>query len=30
VAEATVRDYGAGNGLVRMDNESICVVGTKP
>jgi len=30
VAEAAVRDYGAGNGLVRMDNESICVVGTKP
>ncbi|HET7283200.1 MAG TPA: class I SAM-dependent methyltransferase [Nitrososphaeraceae archaeon] len=30
VAEAAVRNYGSDNGLVRMDNESICVVGTKP
>jgi hypothetical protein len=24
VAEAAVRNYGAGNGLIRMNNESIC------
>jgi ubiquinone/menaquinone biosynthesis C-methylase UbiE len=30
VAEAAERNYGSGNGLVRMDNESICVVGTRP
>jgi enediyne biosynthesis protein CalE5 len=30
VAEAAVRNYASGNGLVRMDNESICVVGIRP
>ena len=30
IAEAAVQNYGVGNGLVRMDNESICVVGTRP
>jgi enediyne biosynthesis protein CalE5 len=30
IAEAAVQSYGVGNGLVRMDNESICVVGTRP
>jgi enediyne biosynthesis protein CalE5 len=30
IAEAAVRNYEVGNGLVRMDNESICVVGTRP
>jgi ubiquinone/menaquinone biosynthesis C-methylase UbiE len=29
IAEAAVRNYEVGNGLVRMDNESICVVGTR-
>jgi hypothetical protein len=29
IAEAAVRNYEIGNGLVRMDNESICVVGTR-
>jgi hypothetical protein len=29
IAEAAVRNYGVGNGLVRMDNESICVIGTR-
>jgi hypothetical protein len=30
IAEAAVRNYEVGNGLVRIDNESICVVGTRP
>jgi enediyne biosynthesis protein CalE5 len=30
IAEAAVQSHGVGNGLVRMDNESTCVVGTRP
>jgi enediyne biosynthesis protein CalE5 len=30
IAESAEQNYGVGNGLVRMDNESICVVGTRP
>jgi enediyne biosynthesis protein CalE5 len=30
IAETAVQNHGVGNGLVRMDNESICVVGTRP
>jgi hypothetical protein len=29
VAEAG-RNYGTANGLIKMDNESICIVGTRP
>ena len=24
------RNYGTANGLIKMDNESICIVGTRP
>jgi ubiquinone/menaquinone biosynthesis C-methylase UbiE len=30
VSEEATRNYGAANGPIRMDNESICVVGTRP
>jgi ubiquinone/menaquinone biosynthesis C-methylase UbiE len=30
VAEEAARNYGAANGLIKMDNESICIVGTRP
>src|SRR5918994_89945 len=30
VAEEAARNYGTANGLVKMDNESICIVGTRP
>jgi ubiquinone/menaquinone biosynthesis C-methylase UbiE len=30
VAEEAARNYGTANGLIKMDNESICVVGTRP
>src|SRR5215213_5208406 len=29
VAEAA-RNYGTANGMIKMDNESICIVGTRP
>ena len=29
VAEEAARNYETANGLIRMDNESICVVGTR-
>jgi SAM-dependent methyltransferase len=29
VAEEAVRYYGTANGLIKMDNESICIVGAK-
>jgi ubiquinone/menaquinone biosynthesis C-methylase UbiE len=29
VAEEAVRTYGTANGLIKMDNESICIVGTR-
>jgi ubiquinone/menaquinone biosynthesis C-methylase UbiE/post-segregation antitoxin (ccd killing protein) len=30
VAEEAARNYGSANGLIKMDNESICIVGTRP
>jgi hypothetical protein len=30
VAEEATHIYGTTNGLIKMDNESICVVGTRP
>jgi ubiquinone/menaquinone biosynthesis C-methylase UbiE len=30
VAEEATRNYGTTNGLIKMDNESICIVGTRP
>jgi SAM-dependent methyltransferase len=30
VAEEVARNYGTGNGQIKMDNESICIVGTRP
>jgi ubiquinone/menaquinone biosynthesis C-methylase UbiE len=30
VAEEATRNYGTANGLVKMDNESICIVGKRP
>lgn len=30
VAEEAARNYGTANGLIKMDNESICIVGTRP
>lgn len=29
VSEEVTRNYGGANGLIKMDNESICVVGTR-
>ena len=29
VAEEATRNYGTTNGLIKMDNESICIVGTR-
>jgi hypothetical protein len=29
VAEQAVSNYGIDSGIVRMDNESICIVGTR-
>ena len=30
VAEEAAQNYGTANGLIKMDNESICIVGTRP
>ena len=30
VAEEAARNYGTANRLIKMDNESICIVGTRP
>ena len=30
VAEEAAQNYGTANGVIKMDNESICVVGTRP
>jgi SAM-dependent methyltransferase len=30
VAEEATRNYGTANGLIKMANESICIVGTRP
>jgi hypothetical protein len=30
VAEDAARNYGTANGLIKMDNEFICIVGTRP
>jgi SAM-dependent methyltransferase len=30
VAEEATRNYGTANGQIKMDNESICIVGTRP
>ena len=30
VAQEAARNYGTANGLVKMDNESICIVGRRP
>ena len=30
VAEEATRNHGTANGLIKMDNESICIVGTRP
>jgi len=30
VAEEAKRNYGTGDGYIRMNNESKCVVGTRP
>jgi SAM-dependent methyltransferase len=30
VAEEAAQNYGTANGLVKMDNESICIVGKRP
>jgi len=30
VAEEATRSYGTANGVIKMDNESICMVGTRP
>ena len=30
VAEEAARNYGTANGLIKMDNESICIVGIRP
>ena len=30
VAEEGTRNHGTANGPIKMDNESICIVGTRP
>ena len=30
VAQEAAQKYGTANGLIKMDNESICIVGTRP
>jgi ubiquinone/menaquinone biosynthesis C-methylase UbiE len=30
VAEKATQEYGTVNGMIKMDNESICIVGTRP
>jgi hypothetical protein len=30
VAEEATRNYGTASGVIKMDNESICMVGTRP
>jgi ubiquinone/menaquinone biosynthesis C-methylase UbiE/post-segregation antitoxin (ccd killing protein) len=30
VAEEAARNYGTANGLIKMDNESLCIVGIRP
>jgi hypothetical protein len=30
VAEEAARNYGTANGMIKMDNESLCIVGTRP
>ena len=30
VAQKATQKYGTNNGLIKMDNESICIVGTRP
>src|SRR5215212_7035330 len=30
VAEEATQEYGTVNGMIKMDNESICIVGTRP
>jgi hypothetical protein len=30
VAEEAARIYGNANGVIKMDNESVCIVGTRP
>jgi hypothetical protein len=30
VAEEAAQNYGTANGLIKIDNESICIVGTRP
>lgn len=30
VAQEATQKYGTANGLIKMDNESICIVGTRP
>ena len=30
VAEEAEQNYGTANGVIKMDNESICMVGTRP
>ena len=30
VAEEAARNYGTAKGAIKMDNESICIVGTRP
>ena len=30
VAQEAVQKYGTANGLIKMDNESICIVGSRP
>ena len=30
VAEEAALKYGTANGLIKMDNDSICIVGTRP
>jgi hypothetical protein len=29
VAKEAAPNYGTANGLIKMDNESICIVGTR-
>jgi len=29
-AEKATQKYGTANGMIKMDNESICIVGTRP
>jgi len=30
VAEEATHSYGTTNGVIKLDNESMCVVGTRP